>query len=77
MPFLASFRLSLALLEPCLPSNFLFSSNAIMISDENSVPMLFRNTFLLKNTKNNTFRTVKLEKPRFFKVFQGFTVFAF
>ena len=75
---LASFRPSLVLLEPFLRSNFPISSNAITFSHENSVPRLSRNTFLPKKHKNSVFRTPKNhEKPRCFKVFQGFTVFVF
>ena len=45
-------------------------------SHENSLPKRLRSTYLLKNIKNNTFRTLKnLEKPRFFKVFLGFSRF--
>ena len=76
--FLASFGSSFALLKPCLWSKFAFLSNAIEFSRENSVPRLSRNSFLPKKHENKTFRTLKnLKKPRFFKVFQGFTVFAF
>ena len=76
--FLASFGSSLARVEPCLQSNFAFSSNAIAFSHENSVPRLSRNTFLPKKHENSAFRTPKNhEKPWFFTVFQGFTVFVF
>ena len=75
---MASFGSSLTLLETCLQSNFAFSSNGIAFSHENSVLRLSRNTFLPKKHKNSAFRTPKNhEKPKFFKVFQGFTVFVF